>query len=289
MEYQYDHVTHESLKPFVPQGCQILILGSLPSIATRAANFYYAHKTNRFYKALAGVFEEDEPLSIQERKEFLTRPAIRDNEIEIVYSPDYLEQILNNYKSNVVWRSIFRTEAVKKCEYDDGYICQDILYQVRISPYIKKAAYISPEWFPDFANYRRDGYDFDARFEDGLVCHGDKVLYDLIDKNAPVLSKRLKYLGNYRKGGNKGFDTIISRLQAQGYVIISDFRYMIDRNGNEYGWGVAEYSTPEHFMGEIFTGRVYERTPEESFERIFDHFRRILPFADENKIRKFLK
>ena len=153
----------------------------------------------------------------------------------------------------------------------------------------KKAAYISPEWFPDFANYRRDGYDFDARFEDGLVFHGDKVLYDLIDKNAPVLSKRLKYLGNYRKGGNKGFDTIISRLQAQGYVIISDFRYMIDRNGNEYGWGVAEYSTPEHFMGEIFTGRVYERTPEESFERIFDHFRRILPFADENKIRKFLK
>lgn len=76
-------------------------------------------------------------------KEFLTRPAIRDNEIEIVYSPDYLEQILNNYKSNVVWRSIFRTEAVKKCEYDDGYICEDILYQVWISPYIKKAAYIS--------------------------------------------------------------------------------------------------------------------------------------------------
>jgi hypoxanthine-DNA glycosylase len=76
MEYQYDHVTHESLKPFVPQGCQILILGSLPSIATRAANFYYAHKTNRFYKALAGEFEEDEPLSIQERKEFLTRHHI---------------------------------------------------------------------------------------------------------------------------------------------------------------------------------------------------------------------
>ena len=153
----------------------------------------------------------------------------------------------------------------------------------------KKAAYISPEWFIDFANYRRDGYDFDARFEDGLVYHGDKTMYDLIDNNAPILSKRLKHLGNYRKGGNKGFDTIINRLQAQAYVIISDFRYMIDRNGNEYGWRVAEYSTPEHFMGETFRERVYDRTPEESYERIYEHFVSILPGADEKKIRKFLK
>lgn len=153
----------------------------------------------------------------------------------------------------------------------------------------KKAAYISPEWFADFANYRRDGYDFDARYEDGLVFLGDKKMYDLIDNNAPVLSKRLKFLGNYRKGGNKGFDTIINRLQAQGYVIISDFRYMIDRNGNEYGWGVAEYSTPEHFMGNVFTDRVYKRTPEESYKRMFEHLCSILPGIDQEKIRRFLK
>ena len=33
----------------------------------------------------------------------------------------------------------------------------------------QKAAFISREWFPDFANYRRDGYDFDARYDDGLA------------------------------------------------------------------------------------------------------------------------
>ena len=43
----------------------------------------------------------------------------------------------------------------------------------------KKAAYISPEWFPDFANYRRDGYDFDARYEDELAYYKDKRLYIL--------------------------------------------------------------------------------------------------------------
>lgn len=153
----------------------------------------------------------------------------------------------------------------------------------------KKAVYISREWFPDFANYRRDGYDFDARYEDGLVYIGDKRLYDLIDSNAPILSKHLKQIGNYRKGGNKGFDTIINRLQAQGYVLISDFRYMIDKNGNEYGWGVAEYSTPEQFMGDDFTSVVYRRTPEESYARLFEHLRKILPEADEQVIHKLLK
>ena len=153
----------------------------------------------------------------------------------------------------------------------------------------KKAVYISKDWFPDFANYRRDGYDFDARFEDGLAPYRDKFLYDLVASESPVLSKRLKALGNFRKGGNKGFDTVINRLQAQGYVVISDFVYMVDKHGKEYGWGVAEYSTPERFMGKSFTDRVYQRTPEESYERIRQHLHKILPDADDQAIRKLLK
>lgn len=152
----------------------------------------------------------------------------------------------------------------------------------------KKAVYISKEWFPDFANYRRSGYDFEERYEDGLSSFRDKYLYDLIEQNAPVLSKRLKSMGNYRKGGNKGFDTSITRLQAQSYVLISDFLYMIDKYGNEYGWGVAEYSTPEDFMGADFVDQVYERTPEESYKKILEHMKSILPEADENMIRKIL-
>ena len=153
----------------------------------------------------------------------------------------------------------------------------------------KKAVYISKEWFPDFANYRRGGMDFDVRFEDGLASYKDQLLYEMVDDMGPVLSKRLKALGNFRKGGNTGFDTCITRLQAQGYVIISDFLYMVDKKGNEYGWGVAEYSTPEQFMGADFSDNVYARDPEESYERILEHMRKILPHADEQAIRKLLK
>lgn len=61
------------------------------------------------------------------------------------------------------------------------------------------------------------------------------------------------------------------------------------KSGSPYGWGVAEYSTPEEFFGEDFTGRVYQKSPEESYQRIVDHLRSLFPDADENAIRKILK
>ena len=106
----------------------------------------------------------------------------------------------------------------------------------------KKAGFVSREWIPDFANFRRDGYDFDARWDDGLASYKDKELYEAIAGEGRMLSKRLKEALNYRKGGNTGFETCITRLQMQSYVCIADFVYMQDKYGRPYGWGVAEYA-----------------------------------------------
>ena len=153
-----------------------------------------------------------------------------------------------------------------------------------------KAIYISPKWFPDFANFRRDGYDFDARYDDGLASFYDKELYELLDAKAPVMSKELKKIGGYGgKNGRKGFDTMITRLQKQCYVVISDFQYLKDKLGNEYGWGVAEYSTPERFLGKKFCNSVYKRTPEESYARVIKQFKKILPDAEQGEIEKILR
>ena len=152
-----------------------------------------------------------------------------------------------------------------------------------------KAVYVSREWFADLANYRRDGYDFDARYDDGLARYSDKQLYDLLDSSAPIISKDLKRLGDYRKGGNKGFDTVMTRLQEQCYAVISDFVYLTDKYGKQYGWGVAQYSTPEKFLGDDFAQNVYKRTPQESYERIFEHLQKLLPYASDEQIKHLLK
>ncbi len=160
----------------------------------------------------------------------------------------------------------------------------------------KKAAYVSRELFPDLANYRRDGYDFDARYDDGLARFQDKQLYDLLEERAPVLSKELRLAGGYAYSGRgqsaegrKGFDASIARLQEQCYVIISDFVYTLDKHGNRRGWGVAQYSTPEKFMDSAFSDAVYQRSPEESYARLLERLATLFPYATEKQLKKFLK
>ena len=73
---EYRHITHESIPPFINKQSTILILGSLPSIASRQKGFFYAHPQNRFFRTLAGIFHEKEPITIEERKAFLKRHNI---------------------------------------------------------------------------------------------------------------------------------------------------------------------------------------------------------------------
>ena len=152
-----------------------------------------------------------------------------------------------------------------------------------------KAGYISKEWIPDFANYRRNGYDFDARCDDGLVFYKDKILFETIVEHDVILSKDLKEMCNYVKGGNKGFDTIITRLQMQSYVCIADFAYMQDKFGKSYGWGVAQYTTLEHFFGYDYIASAYKTEPVESKQKIIEHLKKQLPDATEKQLLKIIK
>lgn len=149
-----------------------------------------------------------------------------------------------------------------------------------------KAGFISKEWFPDFANYRRDGYDFDARYDDGLAKHQDKMVYDVLADHPSLLSKEWRRLCGIAKRGE--FDSIVSRLQMLGYVTTVDFEYARDRYGNPYGWGLARYATPEALWGENFTKRVYQHTPAESRERIAGRLNELLPTAGRGKIDRLI-
>ena len=151
-----------------------------------------------------------------------------------------------------------------------------------------KAGFVSLDWLPDFANYRRDGYDFDARFDDELASYKDKAVFDTIAEHGSLLSKKLKALCDYRKGGNKGFETVITRLQMQTYVTISNFEYETDKHGKPYGWGVARYSTPEALYGYDLVTSAYKRQPSESKARIAAHLTRLLPHASEADILKLI-
>lgn len=139
-----------------------------------------------------------------------------------------------------------------------------------------KAGFVSAQWLPDFANLRRDGYDFDARYDDGLASAKDQAVYETLCAQGAMNTKALKAACHYRKGENKGFETVITRLQMQTYVCVKDFIYLRDRFGEPYGWGVALYSTPEALFGADFVTSAYDTAPQESRERILEHLTHVL-------------
>ncbi len=147
-----------------------------------------------------------------------------------------------------------------------------------------RAGYVSLEWLPDLANYRRDGYDFDARFDDGLASLRDRTVYNALAGAGELLSVDLRK----KCGVVRGFDDSLARLQAQCYVAASDFVYRRDRNGREYGWGVAKYATPEELFGPELVTSAYSRDPEESFKRILAHLRQVLPDVPEADLVRLL-
>lgn len=153
----------------------------------------------------------------------------------------------------------------------------------------KKAGFVSLELLPDFCNLRRDGYDFDARFDDELASYKDKEIYDAIEKHGSLQTGQLKKLCGYAgKDGKKGFETVITRLQMQTYISVADFDYATDRHGVPYGWGIARYALPESIFGRDAVTAAYSRTPEASRQRLLEHLKKRLPHAGEKQLIKLL-
>lgn len=102
----------------------------------------------------------------------------------------------------------------------------------------KKAGFISREWLPYFLNFRRDGYDFDALWEDGKASYKQKRIMDLYAEelqDREYYSNELKQTAGFGKDGEKGFEGVITGLQMQLYLCVRDFRQRKNKKGESYG------------------------------------------------------
>lgn len=161
-----------------------------------------------------------------------------------------------------------------------------------------KAGFVSKEWFPVFANYRRNGYDFDALFEDELASYRSKKIMDVFGIDDDSVGKELmtyevKKLAGFGKRedgttGEKNFDGVLTGLYMQTYLIMSDFRRKKNRKGQEYGWHIAAVETPETKWGYDFVTSCYKEAPCDSWKRIVEQMRRHFPDAEDANIEKVL-
>ena len=160
----------------------------------------------------------------------------------------------------------------------------------------KKAGYVSLDWLPHLANYRRSRRY--AKDEDTAAL--DDVVLQTIGGAGHVTVKDLRRMLGFARGRSRRtaidlvneipeeervpLEPILTRLMMEVRVVIADFEYNIDRHGNRYGWGVARYTTPETLYGNLRTGR----TPEESRQRIYEHLRGLFPEATEKQVGRLI-
>lgn len=116
-----------NLKPIYNKYSKVLILGSIPSITSRKSNFYYSHKTNRFWTIIENVFNVSLN-SNDEKTQFLldNNIVLYDiiKECDITNSSD---STIKNIKTNDI-ESIIKNTNIKHV-FCDGTITYKIFLE----------------------------------------------------------------------------------------------------------------------------------------------------------------
>ncbi len=140
-------VTH-TFPSFFDENSKILILGSIPSVVSREEGFYYMHPSNRFWKVLANVYEEEVPETISLKKDFLTRhqialwDVIASCRIHASSDASITDVQVNDISSLLAKTKVKRIFVTGKRAYE--------LYQRYLYPEVKKEAILLPS--PSSAN-----------------------------------------------------------------------------------------------------------------------------------------
>lgn len=145
-----------------------------------------------------------------------------------------------------------------------------------------KAGFISRDWWPDLCNWRRSRtlQPAEGSIEDAILC--------TLRENGSMITRELRAACGFTGPKMRSkFDAYVSRLQMATYIVTEDFVYPTDKHGREYGFGWALLTTPEELFGS--EACQCPRTPAESYQRMYDHLRRLLPRATDKQLKKLLK
>lgn len=212
---------------------------------------------------------------------------------------DYINKIgfLPFFKSNIEGYSVEELTAADGWwsgnQDEDPWEWRGIIAQEGKIAYGKlfsgKAGFVSKEWFPIFSVYRRNGYDFDSRYEDGLASRKHKNIIDLLTTHPTLPSYELKAKAGFGKEGEKGFDGAMNALQMQTYILVNGFHRKRNKQNEEYGWAVAEYILSEKLFGEDYVRSAYHMDIKEAKDKMMQHLMKVIPNASMAELEKLLK
>lgn len=166
--------------------------------------------------------------------------------------------------------------------------CQGMVTYSKL--FSKKTGLVSWEWYSDLANYPRNGYISDSRYEEDLASYREKYIADVLLREGPMLFKDLKRMTGFCGESLKGFDAVMTDLQMQTYVTVRSFEYARDKYGKPYGWGIARYTVMEDVLRvEVTQETCNNHSPEGSKARIVQHSGMLCPDAFDDDLTKLIR
>jgi len=147
-----------------------------------------------------------------------------------------------------------------------------------------RAGFVSRAWFPKFANYRRDGYDFDSRWEEGLETPRNQNIMEYVQLHPMSMTSDIK-----KNVGKTGFEGALTDLQMKTYLVIRGFDRKRNRYQEPYGWSIGVMDTPENAFGSEYTISAYNENPEKSFQDILAHIETVCPGIDKDALERIIR
>ena len=148
--------------------------------------------------------------------------------------------------------------------------------------FCNKSGFVSREWWPDLCNYRRNLHPVP---DEGSV---EEMILLTLQEHGSLITRELRSCCGFTGPKMRSrFDGYVTRLEMACRIVTEDFVYPRDHRNREYGWGWSLLTTPERLYG--CDSCQCDRSPQESFKRMFSHLKIHLPLASDKQIEKLLK
>ena len=95
-------------------------------------------------------------------------------------------------------------------------------------------------------------------------------------------------MAGFGKEAEKNYPGIMTGLQMQTYLVISDFTRRRNKKGEEYGMAVSIPLTPEAMWGYERVTAAYSEDPGVSYKRICNRVRELYPEAPDREIIRLI-
>jgi len=161
--------------------------------------------------------------------------------------------------------------------------CDDIAYA---KVFLRKAGYITREWYAYFIAARRGTQPFEDAYQSGTASRGEKRIYDTITDYGKLPVHEIKRLGRFSREDSARFERALTDLQMKLYITMCGGERKVSKKGEAYGWFSTVFCKTEDFWPPDVFNKAATLTRAEATEVLSARILALHPEADKRKILK---